>query len=123
LKILKRRNFETAGLSSVPFSQKEMIMKIRQLALIALLTAAAIPASAETVSNAITANAITANAITSNAITSNAITSNAITSNAITSNTNSSNMNVGSAEGVETGAGRVDDVVGVELPNGKTITK
>lgn len=78
-------------------------MKIRQLALIALFTAAAIPASAETVSNA--------------------ITSNAITSNAITSNTNSSNMNVGSAEGVETGAGRVDDVVGVELPNGKTITK
>jgi hypothetical protein len=118
LKILKRRNFETAGLSSVPFRQKEMIMKIRQLALIALFTAAAIPASAETVSNAITSNAIT-----SNAITSNAITSNAITSNAITSNTNSSNMNVGSAEGVETGAGRVDDVVGVELPNGKTITK
>jgi hypothetical protein len=100
----------------------EMIMKIRQFAFAALLTASAVPASAETVSNAITANAITTNAITANAITANAITT-----NAITANTNASNVNVRSAASaapvIDVGAGSVNEVIGVELPNGKTITK
>ena len=48
--------------------------------------------------------------VTANAITWNAITSNALNANALPT--------VG-----EIGAGSVDDVLGVELPNGKTITK
>jgi hypothetical protein len=91
-------------MSSVSVPNKgKMIMKMRELVLIAFLAASAVPASAETVSNAITANAITANAITANAITSNAITSNAMSSKA--------------------GVGSVDEVLGVELPDGKIIAK
>jgi hypothetical protein len=91
-------------MSSVSVPNKgKMIMKMRELVLIAFLAASAVPASAETVSNAITANAITANAITANAITSNAITSNAMSSQA--------------------GVGSVDEVLGVELPDGKIIAK
>jgi hypothetical protein len=86
-------------MSSVSVPNKgKMIMKMRELGLIALLAASAVPASAETVSNAITANAITANAITANAITSNAMSSQA-------------------------GVGSVDEVLGVELPDGKIIAK
>jgi hypothetical protein len=91
-------------MSSVSVPNKgKMIMKMRELVLIAFLAASAVPASAETVSNAITANAITANAITANAITSNAITSNAMSSQA--------------------GVGSVDEVLGVELPDGNIIAK
>jgi hypothetical protein len=86
-------------MSSVSVPNKgKMIMKMRELVLIAFLAASAVPASAETVSNAITANAITANAITSNAITSNAMSSQA-------------------------GVGSVDEVLGVELPDGNIIAK
>jgi hypothetical protein len=96
-------------MSSVSVPNKgKMIMKMRELVLIAFLAASAVPASAETVSNAITANAITANAITANAITANAITSNAVTSNAMSS---------------QAGVGSVDEVLGVELPDGKIIAK
>jgi hypothetical protein len=86
-------------MSSVSVPNKgKMIMKMRELVLIAFLAASAVPASAETVSNAITANAITANAITANAITSNAMSSQA-------------------------GVGSVDEVLGVELPDGNIIAK
>jgi hypothetical protein len=96
------------GLSS---RQRKTIMKMRELAILALLAASAVPASAETVGNTISANAITANAITSNAITANAMSNNAITSNGL------------SAAGVHTGVGSVDDIIGVELPDGQTVTK